>query len=59
MGCSGCSSARGCGTSAKGCKSKTGSCNKLNVFDWLSDIELPHGQKAFDCVDELNTNTVS
>lgn len=51
MGCSGCSSARGCGTSAKGCKSKTGSCNKLNVFDWLNDIELPHGQKAFDCVE--------
>ena len=51
MGCSGCSSARGCGTSAKGCKSKTGSCNKLNVFDWLSDIELPHGQKIFDCVE--------
>ncbi len=51
MGCSGCSSARGCGTSAKGCNSKTGSCNKLNVFDWLSDIELPHGQKPFDCVE--------
>ncbi|MGB0881566.1 MAG: PSP1 domain-containing protein [Vicingaceae bacterium] len=51
MGCSGCSSARGCGTSAKGCKSKTGSCNKLNVFNWLSDIELPHGQKMFDCVE--------
>ncbi len=51
MGCSGCSSARGCGTSAKGCKSKTGSCNKLNVFDWLNDIELPHGQEMFDCVE--------
>lgn len=51
MGCSGCSSARGCGTSSKGCKSKTGSCNKLNVFDWLSDVELPHGQKMFDCVE--------
>lgn len=51
MGCSGCSSSRGCGTSSAGCKSKTGSCNKLNVFDWLSDIELPHGQVAFDCVE--------
>jgi cell fate regulator YaaT (PSP1 superfamily) len=51
MGCSGCSSERGCGTSAKGCKSKTGSCNKLNVFDWLNDIELPHGQEPFDCVE--------
>ena len=51
MGCSGCSSERGCSTSAKGCKSKTGSCNKLNVFDWLKDIELPHGQEQFDCVE--------
>ncbi|PCJ00653.1 MAG: hypothetical protein COB15_02455 [Flavobacteriales bacterium] len=51
MGCSGCSTERGCGTSSKGCKSKTGSCNKLNVFDWLKDIELPHGQKMFDCVE--------
>jgi len=51
MGCSGCSSDRGCGTTSKGCKSKTGSCNKLNVFDWLSDIELPHGQKMFDCIE--------
>jgi cell fate regulator YaaT (PSP1 superfamily) len=51
MGCSGCSTERGCGTTSKGCKSKTGSCNKLNVFDWLKDIELPHGQKMFDCVE--------
>ncbi len=51
MGCSGCSTERGCGTTSKGCKSKTGSCNKLNVFDWLKDIELPHGQKEFDCVE--------
>ena len=51
MGCSGCSNSRGCGTASKGCQSKTGSCNKLNVVDWLSDIELPHGQVAFDCVE--------
>lgn len=50
MGCSGCSSARGC-SSSSGCESKTGSCNKLNVTDWLSDIELPHGQEMFDCVE--------
>ena len=50
MGCSGCSSARGC-SSSNGCKSKSGSCNKLNVTDWLSDIELPHGQEMFDCVE--------
>ena len=51
MGCSGCSTDRGCGTTSKGCKSKTGNCNKLNVFNWLKDIELPHGQKMFDCVE--------
>ena len=51
MGCSGCSSSRGCGTSSKGCKSKTGSCNKLNVVDWLGDVELPNGQVAFDCIE--------
>ncbi|PJB14549.1 MAG: hypothetical protein CO118_07935, partial [Flavobacteriales bacterium CG_4_9_14_3_um_filter_32_8] len=51
MGCSGCSSARGCSSLSPGCNSKTGSCNKLNVFDWLSDIELPHGQQPFDCVE--------
>jgi len=51
MGCSGCTSSRGCGTSSSGCKNKSGSCNKLNVVDWLNDIELPHGQKMFDCVE--------
>lgn len=25
-----------------------GGCNKLNVFDWLANMELPHGQKKFD-----------
>lgn len=29
----------------------TGSCNKLNVFDWLSDMELPPGQKPFNIVE--------
>lgn len=58
MGCSSCGSAGGCGSnggcgsSGGGC-SKSGSCSsfKLNVFDWLSDIELPHGQAPFDCVE--------
>ncbi len=51
MGCSGCSTERGCQSTSAGCNSKSGSCNKLNVFDWLKDIELPHGQKMFDCVE--------
>ena len=59
MGCSGCSTGRGCGTVANGvpmgCKSNgscgSGGCNKLNVFDWLSNMELPSGQKPFDVVE--------
>lgn len=60
MGCGGCSTGRGCSTSTKdglpkGCKNNgscgTGGCNKLNVFDWLANMELPQGQTAFDCVE--------
>jgi cell fate regulator YaaT (PSP1 superfamily) len=45
MGCSTCSTG-GCGSSsssgAAGCGSKGNcSCNRLNTFDWLSDIKLP------------------
>lgn len=49
MGCGSCSN----GGVPKGCKSNgscgTGGCNKLSVFDWLSGMELPSGQKPFDC----------
>jgi len=44
MGCATCSTvgddgvALGCGSNG-GCK--TGSCNKMNVFDWLSNMEAP------------------
>ena len=48
MACSGCSTGRG-GSSEGGCSS--GGCNKLNVFDWLANMELPHGQKPFDIVE--------
>ena len=38
----------------KGCKSNgncgTGSCDKLTVFDWLSNMALPNGQSKFDIV---------
>jgi cell fate regulator YaaT (PSP1 superfamily) len=38
-----------------GCQSNgscgTGGCNKLNVFDWLTDMQLPAGEKPFDCVE--------
>jgi cell fate regulator YaaT (PSP1 superfamily) len=43
MGCSNCST--GGSSSPKGCGSKgscsTGGCNKLNSFDWLSQVDLP------------------
>ncbi len=50
MGCSGCSTGRGCG-SGGGCSTGGGGCNKLNVFDWLANMELPSGQKPFDIVE--------
>ncbi|MBC5773965.1 Signal peptidase-like protein [Pontibacter sp. KCTC 32443] len=56
MGCNSCSSG-GCGTSDKpgGCKSNggcsTGGCNRLNVFDWLSDMEIPVSFEEFDIVE--------
>ena len=59
MGCSGCSTGRGCSTTSNalpgGCKNNgscgTGGCNKLNVFDWLANMELPSGQAACDIVE--------
>ncbi|WP_338152722.1 regulatory iron-sulfur-containing complex subunit RicT [Rufibacter ruber] len=63
MGCSSCSSG-GCSTKTTaadgsevvaGCKSNggcsTGGCNRLNVFDWLSDMEIPVSFKEFDIVE--------
>lgn len=29
----------------------TGGCNKLNVFDWLAEMELPPGQKPFNILE--------
>jgi cell fate regulator YaaT (PSP1 superfamily) len=52
MACSGCSTD---GSVPKGCNSNgscgTGSCGKLKVFDWLANMELPHGKKMFDWVE--------
>ncbi|WP_010135462.1 regulatory iron-sulfur-containing complex subunit RicT [Ochrovirga pacifica] len=52
MSCNSCSTKDG---APKGCKSNgscgTGSCDKLTVFDWLSNMELPTGQKPFDIVE--------
>lgn len=54
MGCSSCSTATSTGTPS-GCQSNgtcgTGGCNKLNVYNWLSDMYLPEGHKPFDIVE--------
>ena len=52
MGCSNCSSGGG---SPKGCQNNgtcsSGGCNKLGVFDWLANMQLPTGQKPYDIVE--------
>jgi len=58
MGCSGCSTGRGCSTVSGslpgGCRNNgscgTGGCNKLSVFDWLANMEFPGGT-TFDLVE--------
>lgn len=48
-----------CGTTVngqpRGCKNNgtcgTDGCNKLTVFDWLSNMSLPNGQEPFDFVE--------
>lgn len=53
MGCTNCAS--GSNGQPKGCKNNgvcgTDGCNKLTVFDWLSNMSLPAGQVKFDCVE--------
>lgn len=53
MACTSCSTSDG--GAPKGCKNNgtcgTDSCNKLTVFDWLSNMNLPSGEAIFDCVE--------
>ena len=53
MACNSCSTAKD--GKPGGCRSNgtcgTGSCNKLNVFNWLSDMVLPGGQSQFPIVE--------
>lgn len=63
MGCGSCSSGGGCGSSSTtatgktpaGCQDNgscmTSGCNKLDVYDWLSDMDLPSNYKPFDIVE--------
>lgn len=52
MGCTNCSSNNGV---PKGCKSNgscaTGGCDKLAVYDWLADVELPNGISTYDILE--------
>ncbi len=53
MACTSCSTSDG--GAPKGCKNNgtcgTDSCNKLTVFDWLANMNLPTGEAPFDCVE--------
>ena len=61
MGCGSCSSGGGCGTSTApgavpaGCQDNgscmTSGCNKLDVYDWLSDMDMPSNYKPFEIVE--------
>ncbi len=52
MGCGSCSSG---GCTPAGCKSNgsclTDGCSKLDVYDWLSDMDMPSMYKAFDILE--------
>ena len=53
MGCSSCSTGKD--GQPKGCKNNgtcgTDGCNKLSVFDWLSNMALPQGMEPFNIVE--------
>ncbi len=53
MGCNSCSTGKD--GQPRGCKNNgtcgTDSCNKLTVFDWLSNMSLPQGQEPFKAVE--------
>ncbi|MGV6846360.1 MAG: PSP1 domain-containing protein [Lutibacter sp.] len=53
MGCNNCSST--INNVPKGCKSNgtcvSGSCEKLSVFNWLANMDLPQGEKPFNIVE--------
>ncbi|MGB3590584.1 MAG: regulatory iron-sulfur-containing complex subunit RicT [Nonlabens sp.] len=52
MGCSSCGTD---GSTPGGCKNNgtcgTSGCNKLTVFDWLANMELPDGQQPFNYIE--------
>lgn len=55
MGCTNCSSKKDATGTPRGCGNKgncgTDSCNKLPVFDWLSNMQYPSDHTPFDVVE--------
>lgn len=53
MACNSCST--GSNGQPRGCKNNgtcgSDGCNKLTVFDWLSNMAMPDGQEPFNCVE--------
>lgn len=53
MACNSCSTGKD--GQPKGCKNNgtcgSDGCNKLTVFDWLSNMTLPNGEAPFNCVE--------
>ena len=55
MACTNCSTKNSNSGTPRGCQSNgtcgTDSCNKLTVFDWLSNMQYPSGFEPFDVVE--------
>ncbi len=55
MGCSSCSNNKSEDGVPNGCKSNgncaSGGCERMSVFNWLSDLPSPNGKKEFDVVE--------
>ena len=55
MACTNCSTEKGDSGLPKGCQNKgtcgTDGCNKLSVFDWLSNMVHPSGTEVYDIVE--------
>ncbi|WEK19390.1 MAG: regulatory iron-sulfur-containing complex subunit RicT [Candidatus Pedobacter colombiensis] len=53
MGCGSCSTGGGCAPA--GCKSNgsclTGGCGKMEVYDWLSNLDMPSNYKPFQVIE--------
>ncbi|RZL63797.1 MAG: hypothetical protein EOO93_07540, partial [Pedobacter sp.] len=53
MGCGSCSTGGGCAPA--GCNSNgsclTGGCQKMEVYDWLSNLDMPSNYKPFPIIE--------